>query len=255
MKKVIKSIIKRLVPKPIRNVRKKLSLADRLINRTKSIAPRSCPFCNYYGPFRDIGRPPRIDARCPSCGSLERHRLLCIALERQEIIFPKNLDEMSMLHFAPEKILRKYFEPKLAKYVTADLFRDYVDFNYDIEEINVEDNSFDIVLASHVLEHVDDKKAAREIYRILNRNGIFIAMVPIIEAWEKTYENSSVKTDEDRIKHFGQKDHLRFFGSDFAHRIEQSGLILDHECVAYGEDCVTYGLMRGEKVFVFKKPE
>lgn len=249
MKSLLKNIIKPVLPKKVFELREGL----RLIDLTKSISARQCPCCGYHGHFAYFGHPPRIDARCPSCGSLERHRLLILAIKSNDIGPISGLSGMTMLHFAPEPVLMDFFSARVGQYTTADLYREDVDKNLDIEKIDYPDNSFDLVLASHVLEHVNDVKASHEIARILKPNGVLLAMVPIIDGWERTYENAQITTESDRVKHFGQSDHVRFYGGDFSERIENGGLSLVAEFTAFGENCVKYSLLRGEKVFVFQK--
>lgn len=218
----------------------------------KPISKRECPMCGFRGWFGFFGRPPRLDAQCPNCKSLERHRLLYLAFERGEIpTTDSNLEPL--LHFAPEKIFETYFRSKFNDYKTADLFQP-ADLKLNLENIELPANSQNCVVASHVLEHVDDYKASCEIARILKPGGILIAMVPIIEGWKNTYENNSVDSDEDRWIHFGQNDHIRYYGRDFRNRLQKSGLVLESEITAESEDVIKYGLHRGEKVFLFKKP-
>jgi SAM-dependent methyltransferase len=198
-----------------------------------------------------MGRPARLDSKCPRCDSLERHRLLFLAIERGLIPLPlASLPEV--LHFAAEPVLEKKFRERWENYRTADLFLD-ADLQLDIEAINLPDGSVDIAIASHVLEHVDDGKASRELNRVLRRGGVFICMVPIIEGWDETYENETVKSPSDRLLHFGQSDHVRFYGRDFPQRIERGGLRLTCTVTATPEDVVSLGLLRGEKIFVFRK--
>lgn len=111
----------------------------------------------------------------------------------------------------------------------------------------------DLIIANHVLEHVDDAKATKELSRILRPNGILLCMAPIIEGWLTTYEKPDIATDEKRMLHFGQEDHVRFYGRDFRDRISKGGLSLSEEITAQGEDVIRHGLVRGEKVFVFHK--
>ncbi len=132
-----------------------------------TIAPRQCNFCGYQGPFYPFGTPPRLDAGCPSCHSLERHRLLKIWADENMA----KLQGRSILHFAPERIVRFFVEPLSAKYVTADLDPGKADRQVDIEAIAFAAASFDIVICSHVLEHVDDRKALSELHRILRPGG------------------------------------------------------------------------------------
>ena len=118
----------------------------------------------------------------------------------------------------------------------------------------MKDEECDIVLANHVLEHVSDYKACEELFRILKRGGLFVCQVPIIEGWDETYEDDSIVTDAGRELHYGQIDHIRYYGRDFRARVERSGLKLVSEITARAKDVVKYSLLRGEKVFVFQKP-
>ena len=155
----------------------------------------------------------------------------------------------SILHFAPEPIIEKYLRQKAVSYTSADLYQPGVDRSEDIEDISLPAASVDAVFCSHVLEHVNDARALQEIHRILKPDGRLIAMVPICEGWDKTYENPEIVTPAARDLHFGQHDHVRYYGRDFQQRLTDAGF----ETAAYTampEDAVRYGLWRGEKVFV-----
>ena len=79
-----------------------------------------------------------------------------------------------------------------------------------------DDNTFDLVICSEVLEHLDDYHAAiDEIYRVLNNNGIAILQVPININRKKTFEDPNITSQLDREKYFGQYDHVREYGIDF----------------------------------------
>jgi hypothetical protein len=79
-------------------------------------------------------------------------------------------------------------------------------------------------------------------------------MLPVIEGWSRTYENAAAVTPADRMRHYGQSDHVRYYGADVRDRIRSAGFRLD-EFTAEGEDVLTYGLARGEKVFIATKPQ
>ena len=140
-----------------------------------------CPICGYHGLFLserpETGK--RKHAKCPKCGLLERHRL-------QYLVFKKvtegiNTQQMSMLHFAPEKYFSSIFKNQFKFYVTADLNSTYVDKKEDLTRLSFKDNSFDFIFASHVLEHIkEDGMALSEIKRVLKPNGIAIIPVPVI---------------------------------------------------------------------------
>jgi hypothetical protein len=78
-------------------------------------------------------------------------------------------------------------------------------------------------------------------------------MLPVIEGWAKTYENPAVTSPEDRKRHYGQSDHIRYYGADVRGRIRNAGFALA-EFTAQGPEVLTFALQRGEKVFIAKKP-
>ncbi len=210
---------------------------------------RECPVCGFQGRFLGVGSPPRWDAQCPRCDALERHRLLYLALSEERPI----ADDARVLHFAAETAVRNFVNTPGRDYVTADLDPAKGDLALNIEDIALPDESFDAILCSHVLEHVDDSRALPELFRILKKGGTLYAMVPLVEGWESSYENPSVKTEAERDLHFGQWDHIRFYGRDIRDRIRKAGFELT-EYTAFGENCVRYGLVRGETIFLCRRP-
>ena len=216
-----------------------------IIRRLKGLYPRECNICGYHGRFSYFGDPPRRDARCGGCRSLERHRLLKLWLERN----PDRLNGKEVLHFAPEGAITRMLKPLAGRYVSADIAPGRADTVLNIEKIDRPDRSFDVVVCSHVLEHVNDAKALAEMHRILRPGGTALFMVPIVEGWDHTYENPGISGEADRDLHFGQSDHIRYYGSDLRDRIRQAGFALE-ETTATEPEVSRYGLVRGEKVFV-----
>jgi SAM-dependent methyltransferase len=162
-----------------------------------------------------------------------------------------------MLHVAPENC----FEPRLkrrlgANYLTADLHKEAM-IQMDIANIQFPDQSFDVVYCSHVLEHVpDDRKAMREFYRVLKNDGWAILLVPITA--EKTFEDPSVDKPEDRLRLFGQSDHVRRYGRDYVDRLREAGFHVNVADVSdlFGErEAIRMGLTdaSGEIYFCTKK--
>ncbi len=244
LKKAAERILSRTVPAPFKEI-------VRIYGSTRPVAKRTCPCCDYSGFFGLYGSPPRVDARCPKCGSLERHRLFYLAYRNQMITIGETLQE-PILHFAAEPIIERTLRTDFQSYQTADLF-EVADLQLNLEDIQLTDESIGTVIANHVLEHVDDGKALNEIHRILKPDGVFITSVPIVEGWSTTYENAEIKSDEERVLHFGQNDHVRYYGRDFRERVESAGFSLESEITSEGSDVVKYSLTRGEKLFVFRK--
>jgi SAM-dependent methyltransferase len=156
-----------------------------------------CNLCGYQGLFAGIGQGEgagRAYAVCPNCGSCERHRLQLKVLDK--VLRDFEPSKKSLLHFAPERFFKKRFKTVFGVYKTADLFRADVDVKADITNMSLPDESYDVVYASHVLEHVpDDKKAVEEIYRILKPGGMAILPVPI-NSMGKTEEYGAARPQE-----------------------------------------------------------
>jgi SAM-dependent methyltransferase len=208
-----------------------------------------CPICGFSGKFQGFGNPVRPSARCPSCGALERHRLLQLAVNREFF----SITGKRVLHFAPESSLATMIKgfPRIV-YESADIVPGRAMITLDIERIELPEKQYDFVICSHVLEHVDDRKALSELFRILKPSGKLVILVPIVEGWSESFEDSSKTTDRERELYFGQLDHVRLYGSDFRDRVKAAGFSLQ-EFTANALDCVQFGLQRGEKIFLGTK--
>jgi SAM-dependent methyltransferase len=182
-----------------------------------------CPVCgSKFSKFLPYGNIGAVNRLCPKCLSLERHRLMWLYLQNETEFFTKNL---KVLHIAPEQSFHKRFR-KLTNldYTTADLVSPLADLHFDIMNIPLDDNSFDVVICNHVLEHVpNDIDAMKEIYRILKPDGWAILQVPINSDFETTFEDPSITTPKEREKAFGQYDHVRWHGRDYQSRLESAG--------------------------------
>lgn len=180
-----------------------------------------CPVCGHsFDRFKDdFNRP---NALCWRCGSHERHRAQWLVL-----MGPRQLlrGARSLLHFAPEWTQRRHLEQLGGlRYVTADLFMEDVDLRLDVTALDLPDDSFDAVLCSHVLEHVDDDAAAmRELARVTTPAGWCLVMVPLDLSRAQTYEDPSITAPEERLRAFWQHDHVRLYGADVGDRLRDAG--------------------------------
>jgi SAM-dependent methyltransferase len=232
----------------LQRIRAKRAAEYKAMMRTGFV--RSCPLCGYSGEFAPVGTPPRLDGMCPSCNSRERHRLFKLWLDREKPI----TKDHRVLHFAPEGVLKPVVQPLAGSYVTADFMAPGVDLRLNIEALDLADGSFDVILAHQILEHVDHHKALAECFRVLSAGGMMIATTPIIEAWDKTYVNPAITARRDRVLHFGQADHSRYFGRDLKDDMRAAGFDLV-EYVSQEPDVSTHALIRGETLFILTKPQ
>ena len=190
----------------------------------------------------------RPNALSPSTFSLERHRLLWLFLKNETDFFT---EQKKVLHIAPEQcFLKRFRKQKNLDYTTADLYSPIADVKADICDLPFEENTFDIVFSNHVLEHIeDDKKAMNELYRVLKPGGMGIFQIPQNLNLEKTYEDFTITSPEERSKHFGQYDHVRVYGRDYFNRLKAAGFTVnevDYSSSISDELIKKYCLVKGE---------
>jgi SAM-dependent methyltransferase len=245
-----------------RRIRRKLLrlLPRELVRRLFAGSRHYCPVCeSSLSRFLSYDRQARtlmgyalpMNAVCPVCGSLERHRLTWLFLNERTDLFsgrPKRV-----LHMAPERQLEARLRAVTdLDYVSADLADPHVTMRFDVTRIPLEDDSFDVVLCSHVLEHVqDDERAMRELARILRPDGWAILEVPPLRR-AVTFEDPSIQDAKDRERVFGQRDHVRLVGEDYPHRLEQNGWIVQRfraDDVAGTRGLGKFGLIAEEDIF------
>lgn len=206
-----------------------------------------CPYCQYSfkkmlpdgfdlevnKTYQIIGSGYRDNCTCPRCYSKDRDRLIYLYLDTQT----KALTHANkILHIAPETWLKELFLRNKKNDYTYGVkgakqmgyYYDRLTKELDITKLNMEDNTFDIVICNHVLEHIpNDQDAINEIYRVLKPGGWALLQVPISATLEKTYEDFTINTNKEREKHFGQFDHVRIYGRDYFTRLELAGFKVD----------------------------
>ena len=219
-------------------------------------------------PYRDGKNAPLIDAldgigsdirhhECPRCGSHDRERHLFLYMQAAGIL--AGLRDMRILHFAPEKRLSRVFSQQTPKYyVRCDLYPQEADVQkVNIQSMPFSDASFDLVIANHVLEHVEDElQAAREIHRVLAPSGYAILQTPYSPMLHHTWHDPGIVSEQARLQAYGQEDHARLFGRDIFERIASGGLtpnIGSHDQLLPTTDAATFGVNRKEPFFLFHR--
>ncbi len=164
----------------------------------------------------------RENVLAPGTLSLERHRLLWLFLNEKTSFFREPL---KVLHFAPEQAFYSRFRAlKHLDYTTTDLYSPLADVKADICDLPFEDNSYDVILCNHVLEHIpDDKKAMQELYRVMKPGGWGIFQIPQDLNREHTFEDDSITDPKERARIFGQYDHVRVYGRDYFDKLRAAG--------------------------------
>jgi len=164
---------------------------------------------------------------CPACGATDRERLTALYLEELLRGFDPSR-RYRVIEVAPsESLSGRIMRHPFIEYRSADLNRRDVQDRIDLTDMHpYPDESVDLFLCSHVLEHVlDDRRAMREIHRVLKHDGVGVLLVPLVSGVEETEENPAHDTIALRWKHYGFGDHVRLYGKrDFIDRLRAAGL-------------------------------
>ncbi len=216
----------------------------------------SCNCCERsFNQFKPFGAPPRKNALCPYCLSLERTRVLKFYLEKE--IFSK-YNELDVLHFAPERSLESFIRQHSYTYISADISNQVADVIVDITKMQFEDDSFDLLICSHVLAHVENEpKAIDEIIRVMKPNGKAVLMTAISDS-EVTVEDMTATTPAKKLASLGQNDIWRKHGRDFIQRIKRQSInvvVIDYRDKLGSEITAKYSLGQSsrEKLYILEK--
>lgn len=203
-----------------------------------------------YGRLRS-----RENALAPDSMSLERHRLMWLYMKEKTNFFDDNL---RFLHIAPEYCFINIFKKmKNIDYVTGDLISPWADVKMDVHDIPFEENTFDVVICNHVLEHVQDShKVMTEFFRVMRSGGWGIFQVPIDSNNPNTEEDLSITDPKVRERLYWQDDHLRLFGLDYGKRLEAAGFkVTEDDFVSRLDSSLVqrFALPKGEIVYFCQK--
>jgi len=232
-------------------------------------ASMECPFCGgryeTFLPFgldepvlRErlvIGGGRRPHAMCPfaSCSSLDRERLVYLFLLHRTDVFTS---AARVLHVAPEGSLSQVLNRRPC-YIAADLIPSAGIIEMDITDIQFPDASFDVIVCNHVLEHVlDDRRAMRELHRVLQPPAFAILQVPIAKTLATTFEAPEVTDPWERARVFGQRDHVRMYGADYPERLRAAGFGVEIRNARgeFGDAvCDRYGICKEENIYFSRR--
>jgi SAM-dependent methyltransferase len=245
------ALVRALVPPPARRfVLRRIRLLIYKGNRVE------CPCCG--GRFSRFmpGLSHRATRVCPRCGAQERHRALWLYMRERTDLFRRA--QLSILHWAPEYALQRSLSAlPNAAYVSADLGGDEALQHMDMTDVPFKDEAFDLIVCVHVLEHVeDDRKAIREMVRILKPDGVALLLVPIVLEQPTRENDPAVVTPQQRKDAYWQEDHVRLYGADFPERLEDEGFDVTVDGWVRTLDSPTlerYGLFPLEDVYVARR--
>ncbi|MFA3790612.1 class I SAM-dependent methyltransferase [Aliiglaciecola sp. SL4] len=232
---------------------------------------RICPFCcrpqrNFmpaglksplFEEMDIVGGGYRSNAKCLVCGSMDRERLIYLYLKNKTDILQGH---KKVLHIAPEPVLMKTLAHRVKQnYIRANIKGSRADVFLDVRALPFSDNAFDFVITNHVLEHVhEDKMAISEIKRVMKQDtGISILQVPLARNLMKTRYDPNINSNEQRLAHFGQEDHVRLYGRDYSELLQNAGLSIEvfdwSKDKSMSANKNRYGLIEHEKVYVCRK--
>lgn len=194
---------------------------------------------------------------CPWCGATDRERHLAMYMKARGLL--DSLAGKEILHFAPEPRIAKLFAERApARHVQADLYPTRPDIErIDMMRIPYPDETFDLIVANHVLEHVADYPASlKELSRVLKLGGMAILQTPFSAKLDATWSDNGIDDDRSRLHAYGQEDHVRLFGKDIFERFAVAGFtsrVQGHDELLPDVDARTFGVNRAEPFFLYER--
>ncbi len=194
---------------------------------------------------------------CPKCWAHDRERHLLLYFAKLD--FKSMIAGSRVLHFAPEPAIRRFIESAApSEYVCADLMPDSSEIQrLDLCTLPFDNASFDLLIANHVLEHVDDDgRALMEISRVLSPGGMAVLQTPYASGLSKTICDPAIVDSKLKLQLYGQEDHVRLYGNDIFQRFASFGLeskVHRHRDLFPDSDFRIYGVNPDEPFMLFVK--
>jgi len=195
---------------------------------------------------------------CPQCYSSDRDRLIVSFLAQMGLEHAG--EDTAVLQIAPAKSIEKWIinNCKQITYETTDLYMQNVTFVSDIQDLKeISSDRYDIVICSHVLEHVEnDIKALTAMKRVLKDNGILIFLVPVDLSADRIDEEFGC-SEEENWRRFGQGDHCRRYSkSGLIDRLEKEFFVRQLGVEYFGEELFNEcGLTQSSILYILTKNE
>ncbi len=201
-----------------------------------------------------IGGGYRENVICPVCGSGDRERWQYYLIKHETDLLSESC---RVLHIAPESSNYHMIHANpMCDYYTGDLQVGRAMHQVDLTNIQFCNAFFDYIIANHVFEHItDEKKMFDEIKRVMKLDGTLICSFPICMD-EDTFEDPAYVSEDERLKYYGQKDHVRLYGKDYKQHIEKYGFSVEVKSPKdyFGEEEIEkYGFIRNDVILFCKK--
>lgn len=228
-----------------------------LLDRLSGEARLACNACGRRTTgFAVFGGGPN---RCTYCDSTAKERIVLAAMDAGLLTVPKT--GCRSLHVAPSELEVSRRLRAAGDYIAVDLhpgiYHGVPVRGADITKLRErqgEFGEFDVIYASHVLEHIpDDAGAMRAMCASLKPEGEAWILVPLHDA--PTEEDLALTDPKQRERRFGQWDHVRQYGPDIRDRLERAGFSVRVVTVddLPGEAVFRHGLRSDDVIFVCRR--
>ncbi|MEM1404157.1 MAG: class I SAM-dependent methyltransferase [Pseudomonadota bacterium] len=203
-----------------------------------------------------VGSDPNV-IECPWCGCTDRDRHLRLYLKALKL--EARFSAANVLHFAPERSISKFIRSQSPSlYVTVDISDNRpVELRTNMENIAIASETVDIVIANHVLEHIENLDAGlAELHRVLKPGGLAILQTPYSDRLEDTFEDAGICDELARHHAYGQSDHVRLFGRNIFSIICAAGFaskVSEHDDALGDVNPDQWGVNAREPLMLFEK--